>query len=220
MNRNSLLGAVRLVLLLTLLTSPAWSKELHPEVTTIQISKFNDAQLSPNLISGAEKVATRIFAQAGVNLEWLSCGLLSMTDSDRTICIESFFPTHLHLRLVGHPVHLGGTALGVSYLAEDGVGFQADIFCDRVAALQSGSLVDPAILLGIVMAHELGHLLLGTGSHSPSGLMRGSWHREDLLRAIKGTLLFSDDQSDHMRAKLFQAYLDRKGAGLVLASHK
>jgi hypothetical protein len=48
--------------------------------------------------------------------------------------------------------------------------------------------------------------------------MRVSWRREDLARAVKGVLLFSDDQSDHMRAKLYAAYLDRKRAGLPLAS--
>jgi hypothetical protein len=219
-NRKSLLRCVRLVLVCVLLVSPVWSKELHPEVTTVKVSVYNDVGLSPGLISDLEKVATRIFLEAGVNLEWLSCGLPSMADAQRAICTDSVFPTHLHLRLIGHPVHLEGVALGVSYLAEDGVGFQADIFCDRVMQLQTESEVDLAILLGIVSAHELGHLLLGTSSHSPMGLMRGNWHRDDLLRAVKGGLLFSDDQSDHMRAKLYEAYLDRNPSRLVLASHK
>jgi hypothetical protein len=217
-NRKSLLRSVCLVLLSVLLISPAWSKELHPEVTTVKVSVYNDVGLSPGLIPELEKVATRIFLQAGVNLEWLSCGLPSASDAQRAICTDSVFPTHLHLRLIGHPVHWHGDALGVSYLAEDGVGFQADVFCDRVTELQSESQVDPTILLGVVAAHELGHLLLGTSSHSPTGLMRGNWHRDDLFRAVKGSLLFSDDQSDHMRAKLYEAYLDRNRSRLVLAS--
>ncbi len=219
MNRDTLLRWGRLVLVLVLWVFPAWSKELHPEVTTVKVSVYNDAGLSPGLISDLEKVATRAFLQAGVNLEWLSCGLPSASDAQRAICTDSVFPTHLHLRLIGHPVHLEGVALGVSYLAEDGVGFQADVFCDRVMQLQSESQVDPAILLGIVSAHELGHLLLGTGSHSPTGLMRGNWHRGDLLLAIRGALVFSDDQSDHMRAKLYEAYLERNRSRLVMASH-
>jgi len=175
-NPKSLLGGVRLVLLQELLISSVWSKELHPEVTTVQVSLLNDAQVSPTLISEREKVATRVFARAGVNLEWLRCGLRSMTDKERASCTESVFPTRLHLRLISHPIHPEGIALGVTYLAEDGVGFQADIFCDRGARLQEESPVDLAILLGIVMAHELGHRLLGTSSHSPAGIMRASWH--------------------------------------------
>ena len=219
MNRDPLLRCFRLVLPFVFLASPAWSKELHPEVTTVKVSVYNDAGLSPSLISDQEKVAARVFRQAAVNLEWLNCGLPSASEAQRANCTDSLFPTHLHLRLIGHPLHLDGDALGVAYLTEDGVGFQADVFCERVMRIQYESQVDPAILLGIVSAHELGHLLLGTSSHSPMGLMRGNWHRDDLFRAVKGSLLFSDDQSDHMRAKLYEAYLDRNRSGLVLASH-
>ena len=219
MNRDSLLRCFRLVLPFVLLASPAWSKELHPEVTTVKVSVYNDADLSPGLISDLERVAARVFRQAAVNLEWLNCGLPSASEAQRANCTDSLFPTHLHLRLIGHPLHFDGDALGVAYLAEDGVGFQADVFCERVMRIQYESQVDPAILLGIVSAHELGHLLLGTSSHSPGGLMRRNWHRNDLLLAVKNGLLFSDDQSDHMRAKLYEAYLDRNRSRLVLASH-
>ena len=214
MNRDSL-RCFRLVLPFVLLASPAWSKELHPEVTTVKVSVYNDADLSPGLLADLEKVAARVFRQAAVNLEWLNCGQPSASEVQRANCTDSRFPTHLHLRLIGHPLHLDGDALGIAYLAEDGVGFQADVFCERVMRIQYQSQVDPAILLGTVSAHELGHLLLGTSSHSPGGLMRRHWHRNDLLLAVKNILLFSDDQSDHMRAKLYEAYLDRNRARLA-----
>jgi hypothetical protein len=217
-NRKSLLRFGGLVLLSTPWISPAWSKNLHPEVTTVKVSVYNDVGLPPRLISELERVASRVFREAAVNLEWLNCGPPSASDAQRAICIDSLFPTHLHLRLIGHPIHFAGDALGVAYLSEDGVGFQADIFCERVMQIQSESQVDPAVLLGIVSAHELGHLLLGTSSHSTGGLMRHNWQRSDLLRAVKFGLLFSDDQSDHMRAKLYEAYLDRNRSRLALAS--
>lgn len=218
MNRKSLLRVV-LVLLSVEFTYSAESKELHPEVTTVKVSVYNDFGLSAGRLADLEKVAARVFRQAAVNMEWLNCGLPSLSETQRAVCTDSIFPTHLHLRLIGHPLHFDGDALGVAYLAEDGVGFQADVFCERVMQIQYESQVDPAILLGIVAAHELGHLLLGTSSHSLGGLMRHSWQRSDLLLAVKCGLLFSDDQSDHMRAKLYEAYLDRNRARLVLATH-
>jgi hypothetical protein len=218
-SRKSLLRCVVLVLLSVVFMSAAWSKELHPEVTTVKVSVYNDFALSPGRLADLEKVAGRVFRQAAVNLEWLNCGLPSMSDAQRAICTDSSFPTHLHLRLIGHPLHFDSDALGVAYLAEDGVGFQADVFCERVMQIQYESQVDPVVLLGIVSAHELGHLLLGTSSHSSGGLMRHNWQRSDLLLAVKCGLLFSDDQSDHMRAKLYEAYLDRNHSRLVLASH-
>jgi hypothetical protein len=49
--------------------------------------------------------------------------------------------------------------------------------------------------------------------------MRHNWQRGDLLLAVRCGLLFSDDQSDHMRAKLYEAYLDRNHERLAVASH-
>ena len=39
--------------------------------------------------------------------------------------------------------------------------------------------VMPQVVLGPVLAHELGHLLLGPNSHSEKGIMRLRWQPED-----------------------------------------
>ena len=50
--------------------------------------------------------------------------------------------------------------------------------------------------------HELGHLLLGTNSHAPTGIMRARWQPADLANASQGRLLFSSLESREMRNKL------------------
>jgi hypothetical protein len=57
-------------------------------------------------------------------------------------------------------------------------------------------------LLGHAIAHELGHLFLGTNSHSPTGLMRARWQSDDLANASRGALNFSSVESQQMRNKL------------------
>jgi hypothetical protein len=52
------------------------------------------------------------------------------------------------------------------------------------------------------MAHELGHLLLGSNSHSPTGLMRADWRTKDLTGMAQGGLVFSDEQAQRMKIKL------------------
>jgi hypothetical protein len=210
----------RLVLLFAILLTPLWARDLHPEVTTVTVSVFNDAGVPPGLLSESEEVAAGVFAQAGVVLKWLLCGQPSETAEEQARCDHSDFPTQFHLRLMSRSMGPPGRALGVSYLAEDGVGSQADVFYERVMRLQAQTQMDPVILLGLIIAHELGHLLLGTNSHSPGGLMRANWSSEDLVRARKGTLLFSDDESDHMCAKLYAAFKDRNRARLALATQK
>jgi len=40
--------------------------------------------------------------------------------------------------------------------------------------------MDEGELLGRAMAHEVGHLLLGTREHAAAGLMRGKWTSREL----------------------------------------
>jgi len=90
---------------------------------------------------------------------------------------------------------LKATTVGISFSAEDGKGCYADLFYEPIQQLQGETHASPSVILGHAMAHELGHLLLGTNSHSPSGLMRAHWTREDLTNASKGNLRFSREQS-------------------------
>jgi hypothetical protein len=56
------------------------------------------------------------------------------------------------------------------------------------------------IILGCVIAHEVGHLLLGSNSHSGSGVMQPRWEPKQIQQAMMGTLHFTPEQ-----AKLIQA---------------
>ena len=56
-------------------------------------------------------------------------------------------------------------------------GVLATIFVDSVELIASLSEIDATLLLGRAIAHELGHLLLGTNAHSVRGLMRAGGHR-------------------------------------------
>ena len=57
------------------------------------------------------------------------------------------------------------------------------------------------IILGCVIAHELGHLLLGTNGHSRTGIMQPRWEPNQVRQLMIGTLLFTTEQSKLMRAQ-------------------
>ena len=58
------------------------------------------------------------------------------------------------------------------------------------------------VLLGHVIAHEIGHLLLPPNSHSLKGLMAGHMDQRQALRATKGALWFSAKEAETIRAGL------------------
>jgi len=68
-------------------------------------------------------------------------------------------------------------------------------------ALQTSDDVDLAGILGSVMAHEIGHMLLGSHAHAISGIMRGHWESSELHQIAMGTLLFLPLQEQRMRLR-------------------
>lgn len=71
----------------------------------------------------------------------------------------------------------------------------AYVFHDRVAELASAWGYKRATVLGHVLTHEVGHLLLGSNAHSSGGIMSGGWFESNLRRAAQGQLRFTPSQS-------------------------
>jgi hypothetical protein len=120
-------------------------------------------------------------------------------------CGRVEWPTHLAVRFVPHSASLTNEVFGAAFLSADGKGCYSDVFYNLVAGLHADWNIGLADILGNVIAHELGHLLLGSNSHSPAGIMRARWQAEELQRVAKGTLSFNAEQAEYMRGKLIAA---------------
>jgi hypothetical protein len=165
------------------------------------VSVYNDAGVPVDVLVSAETIASRIFREAGLHVNWLQCSGSGEQVSVAS-CVEVVVPMHLHVRIRPRSRNLASSILGVSYQSEDGSGCYSDIFLTPIIHLHDISGREVGALLGHVMAHELAHLLLGTNSHSATGIMRAQWHEEDLCSAGKGELLFTEQQSQVMRRRL------------------
>jgi hypothetical protein len=67
-------------------------------------------------------------------------------------------------------------AYGVAYIVKDtDRGWLATVFSDRIGGAAARVGLDAGTLLGLVMAHEVAHLLLGIGYHGETGVMRADW---------------------------------------------
>jgi hypothetical protein len=169
----------------------------NPQVTVLV---YNDAHVAETMLAEAEKEATRIFQRAGVSVAWLNC---SVQDGSRPKgCDQLNKPSQLVQRIVPRCRIFRDEIFGVAFLSADGTGRYSDVFYDRVEALHADWNVDLDRVLAHVMAHEIGHLLLGSNSHSGTGIMRRHWQGAELRSLGMGNLLFTPDQSQFMRAKL------------------
>lgn len=171
-------------------------------VIKLRVSVFNSSPVSSSTIERAEGEAGRVLRDAGVEAIWLNCPQTSSQEASLGRCSEASFPSHLHLRIL-HVAHgLKISTVGISFSAKDGRGCYADLFYEPIRQLEEETHVSQSVILGHAMAHELGHLLLGTNSHSPSGLMRAHWTRQDLTNASVGNLRFSKEQCLKVRSRL------------------
>jgi hypothetical protein len=60
--------------------------------------------------------------------------------------------------------------------------------------------VSISLLLGCVLAHEIGHLVLRTTSHASEGIMRPDFGKEEIAKASQRHLTFTDAERLHFRA--------------------
>jgi hypothetical protein len=75
-------------------------------------------------------------------------------------------------------------------------------FYGRVATYARQYAKPVAQVLGHVMVHELGHLLLPYGSHTKSGTMTAAWDRKQIEQIGRGWLSFTREQEEAIRARV------------------
>ena len=85
------------------------------------------------------------------------------------------------------------------------------VFFQRVQALAQSGDISLSVILGHIVAHELGHLVLGAGSHSATGIMSENFHPKQFKRGEStAALSFSRKQSERIRARPREQVLARK----------
>jgi hypothetical protein len=195
----------------------------------LQVSVFNRALVPDDKLMQAEARAEKIMSRAGIHVTWLNCpvspagptsvGLSSPTISE--FCRAIHYPEHIAITVLDYPRNAAADTFGQAFLNEQGTGSYIDVYYERVSALRAEEAIAPAEILGCVIAHEIGHIELGAGSHSKSGLMRAHWDSKSLSDAAKGQLLFSPSQVIAMQTTLALASqaITRQRAYVAIASH-
>ena len=171
----------------------------------VQVRVYDTTVMSAADQTVALRAATGVLAAAGIDMTWLVCGI-SDESANPEACRTRLTRDELVVRLVrlaGTPSARGQLSLGYSLLdMSAGSGTLATVYVDRVEWLvsQARNAQPPTPnaqgdhvkqLLGFALAHEVGHLLLGTNAHAAAGLMRAVWSRSDLQRNNPADWLFT-----------------------------
>ena len=97
----------------------AWPQVVADHGLKFTVFVYNDADAPAHWLSAAEQDAGTVFAEAGLQAEWVNCmpGKRAMTSPE---CGQPPGPAQLVVRLVPRSLTLGDTAFGVAFLSNDG----------------------------------------------------------------------------------------------------
>ena len=165
---------------------------------TLMVQVYNYSQASPAVLTRAEREAGRILGEAGLRAVWLECPVGPSSVMPKGPCDKELDATDVRLRVLAAPTQ---------HEYEDSVfGFTihpafASVYYEYAMrrAKTDHAESEITIVLGGVIAHELGHLLLGTNGHSSTGIMQPRWEPNQVQQLMMGSLLFTPEQSKLMR---------------------
>ena len=161
----------------------------------ITVLVFNFRQAPAETLVKAEKEAGRILEHAGVPVTWRDC------PTGDEPCQKGLGRVFF-LAMMAGPVQnkfldtISGYALLPDHLAA--------VYYDYLPRMPGGesNKNDTSVVLGCVIAHELGHLLLGARGHSIAGVMQAHWGIEQMQRAVMSNLFFLPEEAGLMHANI------------------
>jgi hypothetical protein len=175
---------------------PAAAQSSSPLRVEISVRIYQRADLPAAARQAAMRIAGEALAAAGVAVSWRECDAACAVPDAGELIVRL-------LRAADASTGIDRRVLGDAFVdIAHANGVLATIYVDHVAQLAEASASDMAMLLGRAIAHELGHLLLATNTHSTRGLMRAKWTRDDLRRERPVDWRFTEEDAQAMRERL------------------
>ena len=158
-----------------------WCGARQPESPLKAIVRtYNYAQAPGEVLAGGERMAAEIFRYAGIELLWIDCPI-SLNELEKSAACKTI--TDLTVNILPESMASRfGLPHSIGVTVQQHASF---VFYHRVRDLADNTGLSESAVLGPVMAHELGHLLLGEGVHSDKGIMMADLSANNLREAAK-----------------------------------
>jgi len=168
-------------------------------VVRVTIRMVNSARVPQATLLEGEKNAAYILEKAGVGLTWQDC-LGGSTDGQSDPCGSALGAAEFWLHVAAwKPNQKVGNLLGFTLFRRDEENL-AGVYYPLVRLIAANCRMDESVILGPVLAHEIGHLL-GVG-HNPTGVMCPAFKRSHIVQAGMGNLLFSAPEGGQIRTEV------------------
>lgn len=171
----------------------------RPDIPSVSIRIDDYAAVPLRQLARAQDDVTQWYAAIGVETVWAGAHRVSQMPTRPEVSLN---PTDLTVIVLSPemvdrmapPRDVVGAAPGTTTER----GRIAYVFYHRLRMIAMAG----DDLLGVVMAHEIGHLLLPYGSHSDTGVMRSHWDVRDLWCHDVRQLGFTPYQAQQIRRRV------------------
>jgi hypothetical protein len=172
------------------------------DALSLTVRIYDYAGLPTESVQSAQEQVSDLYSTIGVQTVWAAT--VRRTESpDQTIERDprEFVINVLTAGMSGR-LGVAQEVLGLAAVTPYEGGKVAYVLFDRVCDVAATSAIRLSDVLGVVIAHELGHLLMPSGSHSRIGLMRPVWHATEFRAPSQQQLTFTPAQAEKIRGLL------------------
>jgi hypothetical protein len=169
-------------MVVSLASATVWAGEtVSPAHVIVRLDDL--AGIPAQDLNEAKSEVSRVFRAADVDVNWV----------DSSASRDAGQLTLILLKHNAQPSRETGDVAGQAIREAS----RAYVYCDKLETVTKHLPVDANVILGRVMAHEIGHLLLPPNSHSTVGIMRP---HADLSQA--GVTMFTHAQVQALRSAI------------------
>jgi hypothetical protein len=195
-------ASVALMILIVMCVSVRSRASADGDEDAVRIRIADYVHVQRETLDEMERFVGAVYARIGVAMKWAA----TLTFGPKLPDAPGDGPEDVTVILLDHEMaarqHFPMKALGLAAVGQLEPGRIAFIAYDRIQQAAWCSGWSTAEMLAVVVAHEVGHLLLPPDAHTPAGLMRGSWTVDDLRRTSREALGFTSAEGALIRETL------------------
>jgi hypothetical protein len=175
---------------------------------SLAVRFYSTSSASVRDVEEMKQDASQVLKHSGVEIEWVPCA--PSPRDEVVVCTEHRAPAGLTVvivRLVDKAPQVTRELdkkvrplIGWADLDSFGIIILYQTACTM--AQNEPRAASKGQILGHAVAHEIGHLLFGSRDHSAAGIMKANYSRDDLYAIARGDLLFTEEESRLLRARV------------------
>jgi len=175
----------------------AFSNAMDAAKAANRIVVFDQAGVGEPTLRKASDTARRMFHVAGIETVWTVCRA-SADSEEHCVLPPAGEYLQVFVRRNGKGLERTHEGMGLALITHEERKVVCYAFVEPAAVLAELAHGSLDVVLGSVLAHEVGHLM-GL-QHSASGVMKANFEAYDIIEAGSGRLLFDPSGSKVLRA--------------------